>query len=587
MPNFEGHKLRRSPAFLACCVVAAALLPGLAYSQVPPQATPGGQQPLPPATPNIAPPAAPMLAVPPMLDRPLGLEEGPRLVVKGFKLVDAKDHADLGLTVEMLNKQLGVRLKGQPATGFTVNQLQQIAAQLSDTYHKHGLVLAQVVVPAQEIHDGVVQLRVLEGILEAVKVENNKHTRASALIAPFAPLIGSPFEQSATDAALLRLTDYPGVTVFGVVTPGTAVGTSDLVLRVQHEQVIDATVGLDNFGTKLAGEDRGSVNLRWNNPLGLGDRFSIYGLHTQTSGDSSAHTNYGGVDYQIPVFAARGSISVDYSMNAYDVGERLGVTGKVKDGSISYHQDFFRTRRADFYGDITFADKRADVTTPVGLPGQEYVRDFSGLIGWRYSDTLRGFNDFSVSYLHGSQATPDTGDTQVRLGSASSYNVIGFHLQRQQGLTRYQSIVATVAGQSSSDALPTLEQIALGGPANVRGFGVADYVGDKGYYGTLEYVIGAPGFAHVAGFRGKTWGDLLQFSLFADYARGTTNSVPASIGVNVPTVDMRDWGAALQFNLPDRFYARVSWARQISPDPFIRLTDSKTSHVYGSLGLTF
>jgi hemolysin activation/secretion protein len=407
------------------------------------------------------------------------------------------------------------------------------------------------------------------------------------LIAPFSPLIGSAFEQSATDAALLRLTDYPGVTVFGVVTPGTAVGTSDLVLRVQHEQVIEATIGVDNFGTKLAGEDRSSINLRWNSPLGLGDRFSIYGLHTQTNGDSAAHTNYGGADYRIPVFAARGSFSVDYSLNAYDVGESLGVTGRVKVGSISYHQDFFRTRRADFYGDISFADKRADVTTPVGLPGQEHVRDYGGQIGWRYSDSWRGFNDLSLSYLHGSQSTPGSGETQVRLGSAGSYNVIGFHLQRQQGLTRYQSLIATVGGQTSSEALPTLEQIALGGPANARGYGVADYVGDKGYYGTLEYVIGAPGFAHVAGRHGKTWGELLQFSLFADYARGITNSVPASVGVNVPTVDMRDWGAALQFNLPDRFYARVSWARQISPDLFVRLTDSKTSHVYGSLGFTF
>jgi len=161
VPNFDGSKLRRLRALLACGVMAAALLPGLAYSQVPPQATPGAQQPLPPAAPNSAPPATPMLTVPPMLDRPLGLEEGPRVLVKAFKLIDAKEHANLGLTVEMLNKQLGIQLRTQPVTGFTVNQLQQIAAQLSDTYHKHGLVLAQVVVPAQQIQGGIVQLRVL------------------------------------------------------------------------------------------------------------------------------------------------------------------------------------------------------------------------------------------------------------------------------------------------------------------------------------------------------------------------------------------------------------------------------------------
>ena len=567
--------------------LALAAVPLLALAQAAPPISPGAAQPLPPGGPQTTPANDASLSVPTMPNRPLALEEGPRLKVRGFKLVDAHDHPNLGLTVASLDSELDAAVRAQPAQGDTILQLQQIASRLSDIYHKHGLILAQVVVPAQQINDGMVQLRVLEGVLEAVKTENNKHNRSSALQAPFQPLVGKPFEQTATDAALLRLTEYPGLAVFGVVTPGTAVGTSDLVLRVQREQMFEASLGIDNFGTKLAGEDRGDLSLRWNSPFGIGDRLSLYGLHSQTSGDSKARTNYGGVEYSLPLFAARGALTAGYTLNNYDVGQSLDVTGKVKVATVGYHQDFYRTRRLDVYGDLVGADKRADVHLPVGLPGQEHVDDVSATFGVRYTDSFHGYSEIAATYLHGSVANPDTGDAPVRVGVKGSYSVFDFHLLHQQGLTRFQTLRLSFNGQISSDTVATLDQIALGGPASLRGFGVADYVGDEGYYGTIEWVIGAPLFASRAGPAGRPWGDLLQFSLFGDAGYGKNNTITSSGGVNLPAETLRDYGAALQFNLPDRFYARVSWAREISPDTLIKSVDPKKSHVYGSMGVTF
>ncbi len=351
--------------------------PFLALAQAPPQATPGAVQPLP----SVAPPSTPVestLSVPTKPNRPPGLEEGARVKVSAFKLVDAHDWPKLGLTISALEAQLDAAIKSQPAAGYTVLQLQQVAEKLSDVYHKHGLILAQVVLPAQEIRDGIVQLRVIEGVLASVQVENNKRNRSAALSAPFEPLVGKPFEQDATDAALLRLTEFPGLSVFGVVTPGSAVGTSDLVLRVQREKPFDVVLGADNFGSKLSGDLRGSVNLRWNSPFRSGDRLSVFALHTSTSGDSSAETSYGGIDYHLPVFAARGAFSLGYSADNYDVGQALDISGKVRSATVGYHQDFYRTRRANVFGDLTYANKKASLTYPTGDPGMEHVNAFRG-----------------------------------------------------------------------------------------------------------------------------------------------------------------------------------------------------------------
>ena len=235
------HGKRRNHCKTAGFALAATALPLMALAQTATPVAPGAAQPLPPGAPQTTPSNDAALSVPTMPNRPLGLEEGPRLKVRGFRLTDAHDHPKLGLTVASLNGEFDAAIRAQPAAGYTILQLQQIAARLADIYHKHGLILAQVVVPAQEIKDGVVQLRVLEGVLEAVKTENNKHNRTSALEAPFKPLVGKPFEQTATDAALLRLTEYPGLAVFGVVTPvgrrhqrSGAAGTARADVRCHH-----------------------------------------------------------------------------------------------------------------------------------------------------------------------------------------------------------------------------------------------------------------------------------------------------------------------------------------------------------------
>jgi hemolysin activation/secretion protein len=564
------------------------LLPAAGWAQVSPQVSPAAAQPQPLAAPLPQPPPAPaeLLSVPRMLDRPLGLEEGPRVVVKQFKLTGAVDHRRAGLTVAALQTQLEQARQAQPSDGYTVNQLQQVAAKLSDYYHSKGLLLAQVVVPAQEVHDGIVELRVLEGVLEAVKVEGNKHYRSSALKAPFQPLVGKAFEQDPTDAALLRLTEDPGLSVFGVITPGEAVGTSDLVLRVQRETPVEANIGVDNFGNKLSGEDRLDIALRWNSPLGLGDRFDIYGLRTQTAGDSAAHTTYGGVDYRIPFNADRSALGLSYSLNDYAVGQSLDITGKVKDGELVFHQEFFRSRNGVLFGELTGADKQADLTFPTGLPGQEHVIDVLATVGGRYSDDWRGFNEVTLSYLHGSLSRPGAGDQLPRAGADLSYNLLDYHLQRQQALTKYESLLFTVGGQWTRNALATLDQLALGGPASARAYEVAAYVADEGTYGSIEWLIGAPGFASHPAFSGKTWGDLLQLSLFVDAARGSTN-VGSNGAAGLPAETMKDYGAALQFNLPNRVYARVSWAERISPAAYFQQLDPKKDHVYGSLGFNF
>src|SRR5215469_5966944 len=124
----------------------------------------------------------------------------------------------------------------QRLQGLTIGQLQQVADTVTKYYHDKGYFLARAVIPAQEIKDGVVNIRVLEGRLEKVETSGNKMYSDKRLEQPFTPLIGKLVTVGRTEDALLTLTKYPGLSAAGVFRPGDDVGTTDIVVNVQGEK---------------------------------------------------------------------------------------------------------------------------------------------------------------------------------------------------------------------------------------------------------------------------------------------------------------------------------------------------------------
>src|ERR1700757_4564096 len=119
------------------------------------------------------------------------------------------------------------RLQG--LQGLTIGQLQAIADGITKYYHDKGYFLARAVIPAQEIKDGVVNIRVHEGRLEKVQTSGNKMYSEQALARPFKPLLGELVTIDRPENALLTLTKYPGLSAAGVFRPGDDVGTTDIV----------------------------------------------------------------------------------------------------------------------------------------------------------------------------------------------------------------------------------------------------------------------------------------------------------------------------------------------------------------------
>ncbi len=587
---------KTNPVWLAtllgsCCAPVAA--------QVPPGATPGGA--LPRVAPAVQPPErqGELFDIPRMYDRPLGLQEGPRIYVTAFKLQGAVDRPKHHLEAAQAQAILDAARQVEPAEGYSINQLQQVAAKVAAYYDAHGYILAQAFIPAQKVANGVVIVQVMEGRLAGVKVEGNKKYPTKTLVRPFKALVGSPVDKDSIESALLTVTNYPGLTAFGVLGAGTEVGTTDLTVRVQSEERFRVDAVADNYGTEFAGQYRAQVTLTVNDPLHMADRLKLTGLYANSASGGASHGTYGGADYEIPVFSPNDVLHLDHLTNQYNVGAAAAaVAGSRSDGrtrvdEVGYRHDFARTRLGSASIGLAFNVKTATFDSPPAVIYDDKLTTARLDAQWERVDTrFHGVNTLMLSYTHGFNnllgaiGPYNAADAAIshtsRLGASGEFNKFNLDIQRLQRLTRFTSLVLRVNTQYTKDPLVSLEQFSMGGPDSVRAYPVSAALAEKGGVASLEYVIGAPGFAARPGPRNRAWGDILQFSLFADYANGELNA-PLTPG-QVHDVSLSGTGGSVQFSLPGKFFARVDVST-----PFSNHTPTNGHHpqCYFRLGTSF
>jgi len=159
--------------------------------------------------------------------------------------------------------------------------------------------------------------------------------------------------------------------------------------------------------------------------------------------------------------------------------------------------------------------------------------------------------------------TNTTANSHVsRLGASGEFNKVSLQLQRLQRITQYTSVVFRVDGQFTNDPLVSLEQFSMGGPDSVRAYPVAEVLAEKGGVASLELITGAPGFANRPAFGNSTWGQVLQVSLFVDYANGKLND--PLVAAQTKSSRLAGAGIGLQFSLPGRVFSRLDVATPLT-----------------------
>lgn len=551
--------------------------------QLPPAVTPGGAQPFlgSPSLPSIE--AEDAFEIPPLAERPLGLDAGPRVRVDWFRMEGVQPRLEQGIRLAEIEALLARHLEAQPPEGFTVNQLQAVADDVTLYYRSRGLILAQAFVPAQEVRNGVVVLELLEGTLGSIEVEGNALYDSDVVRLPFTRLVGEPINEASIEEALLTLQEFPGLTVFGTFREGVELGETELLVRVREENRTTFTPRADNYGSEFTGQGRVAVRFEVNNPFGpAADRIGGYVLRTVQPSNGT----YGGVEYSRRIGdRARGSIGLSLSRNTFDVTDAsanldLDIRGIVDQLEVNWKQSHVHRRTFRAGGTLSAAYKKAVSKLP-GRDSQDELASLSYTYDvYSVGRNRRGMNLGWLRFTAGDNG----GDEVGRVGgsgrtSEGVFSKLSFSYQRLQRFADHHALLLRLDGQHSNDRLASLEQYAIGGPANVRAYPLSEALVDTGGSASLEWIVDAPGFADRP-IGNTTWGQVFQFSLYLDYAGGEIND---PFPLQQRSVSLRGHGIGLQFRIAGHASLRVDIAKPDTAAP----SNGRDPQTYVSFDMTF
>ncbi|OGT79554.1 MAG: hypothetical protein A3H91_15465 [Gammaproteobacteria bacterium RIFCSPLOWO2_02_FULL_61_13] len=524
--------------------------------------------------------SGPGVEIPPVIDRPLRIEEGPRIVVQQFNLIDAQDLPEYGIQMEEVRARLEEKRMQKP-DGFTIGELTEVAEIVTDYYRENGLILAQAVIPVQNVDSGTVTIQVFEGRLGRVIPEGNQSYDDVVLQEPFKRLVGQPVTKAAVEHALLQLTDFPGLTVLGIFQPGQLIGTADIVLRVQEEKRFDFSYRVDNQGLQDTGRIRFTPELVWNNVTDGADKLTVTFQQTYNPKNNLFK------NYEYERYLGWGTnVGLFMNDNEFDVGGELArqeISGETEMKGGWFDKAWTRSRQFNFSTRLELNHEESRTFSRDRLSNEDSLTILSLEASLDHVDNrFKGINFATLEYSRGidhlfgamgtagQAAGKPTGFRPSRQGGSRTFASGQFEklfatATRLQTVTRRMSLLARGEYQWSNDLLVPMEQYAVGGPDNVRAFPPAQVLLDHALFMSAELIHQMPFISDVQAFGNHTWGELVQISVFYDHVIGDLND-PLSSDPGGFT-NWRGAGFQGKFTLPGSMEARIMSAWPMGERP--------------------
>ncbi|MBD2328630.1 ShlB/FhaC/HecB family hemolysin secretion/activation protein [Alkalinema sp. FACHB-956] len=510
-------------------------------SIVPRDAQPPSSQPLPETTP-IQPLPPPSELLPPLPASGETFPSGPRtIVVKQFKVT--------GSTVFSQSEfdRVVAEFVDRP---ITLTELFQARSAITNFYIQKGYITSGAYIPPQTFNDGVVEIRVLEGSLQAINVTgtqrlNRGYVRSRIGIATQRPLQ----RERLLDALRLLQLDPRIQNLSAELSAGDRPGQSILDLRVVEAKTFDASLTLDNGRSPSVGTEQRKIQLREANLLGLGDSLSL--SYTNTTGSNSFD-----VGYTLPVSPHNTTLSLSYGGSSSRVIEQpfniLEIESKSRYYELTLRHPFLQTPTQEFAIGVTGSWRQSQATFLEDLPfpasgadenGKTRVTAVRFFQEWTQRNSRQVFalrSQFSLGFnAFGSTINADAPDSRFFTwrGQAQWVRLLG-----PDTLLLLRGDV-----QLADRPLLGLEQFGLGGPETVRGYRQDSLLTDSGVLFSAEVRIPIVRFGRQQ--------NLLQLTPFVDFGKAWNLGEQDDPATNT----LASVGIGLRLQLANALTARLDW----------------------------
>jgi hemolysin activation/secretion protein len=451
-------------------------------------------------------------------------------------------------------------------TMMSLTDAQKVADLITDLYRQKGFITSRAYIPPQTLNGNVLTIKTIEGRLGNVDVKGNKYFKTALFKRELHLTQDGYFDYSALQKSLVYINQHPDRVASTILVPGQQPGTTDVVVNVKDQLPIHAGFIYDNYGSRYTDSDRYALTLEDNNLLGFDDRMFA---KVQTSDNN--YMRFGQLQYVVPVTETLniGAYGIYSHLQLTKEFAALQATGTAKVLGLFFDKALIQDVGFEWRVNGGFDYKNIsneELNNLVSRDKERVIKLGTELdITDRYGRTIID-PEIDVGLPDVFNGMDPKDGLASRAGSGGSFQKGDISVYRLQPLPLSTSLLWKNTGQWSHGTLPAAEEFELGGPTSVRGYGVDEAAGDKGFYSALEWSI-PPYF--IPDYMKVPWTqerlkDSLRFVTFYDFGFAHLNSVAAGEEKNTT---LTDYGYGVRLNVRDNFTVRFEVGYPINRRP--------------------
>lgn len=384
-------------------------------------------------------------------------------------------------------------------------------AALEARYRDAGFPTVLVDIPEQEVKDGVVRLRAIEGRIEILNVTGARYFSPREIRRQVPSLAEGTVPQVAwmqSDLGRLNMAAADR-RVTPVLRPGKVLGRMEVELKVKDKLPLHGSLGIDDRYSTNTSRLRMNLGMHYDNLWQRGHSVSV---QYQTAPQAPEEVQVWSASYSMDLpfdghslvmygARTRSNVAVVDSLTVIGNGSVAGVREVV---SLAGNNSIFRTLSfgvdyKDFQENIHLGDLSTPATTPIDYVhfSVNYQQSTQGAFGITRFNIGPGFavrglsrNESACEFPVGDEVLRENRSFDEffckRAYAKSNYFYLRGEAAHTLALPRGFNANAALAGQWTDQPLIGNEQFSVGGVDTVRGYTESTFAGDYGVRSSLE-----------------------------------------------------------------------------------------------------
>ena len=480
----------------------------------------------------------------------------------------------------------------QPMDDETMRGLQR---EIILYFRAHDRPLVDVLYPEQDVSNGMIQIIVLEGRLDQIKVQDKQgrpYTNGWSGVKFLHNSIRLRTNDVIVESRMVEDLDWlnrnPFRKVEAVYEPDKVeFGKTSVLLRVEEQRQWSADLGYEDSGNRITSDDRITAGVTWGKAFGVMDNQFRYAFTFDPSLEAlRAHS----ASYYAPLPWRHGLRLSGYYVDVKgQVDTHSSLQGSAYQISARYEVPLPALRKYQHEASIGLDFKNSDNSLIFGAFKDNTPTEVFQIAAGYSAALPDPFGKTALSiqgYYSPGNVTDLNNDTQFdknHTRAEANYAYARFNLERSTTLPAGFTWIFRGMTQVASGNLITSEQFGMGGYATVRGYEEREANKDEGFFISNE--LRTPPFGLLQMFRKAAgWDEKLQLLGFWDYGQAH-NFKPTPFEHSF--TEMSSVGAGLRYRLSRHFELRFDYGWQLTDSGESRTgsTQQRRSSSRGHIGV--